>query len=117
MHSHDSPSLGTLIQFARSMRERPTRSEALLWAQLRGRKLGVRSRRQHPLDRYVLDFYAPCARVCVEVDGSSHDARARYDEARDEVLRMLGIRVVRISASLVERDVLVAVVIIRSALA
>ena len=102
------------------MRRRPTKSEALLWAQLRGRKLDVRFRRQAPVDDFILDFYAACARLGVEVDGGVHDAveRRRYDALRSEVLSSVyGIRVVRVRAELVERDVLAAVEVIRAALA
>jgi very-short-patch-repair endonuclease len=101
------------------MRKRPTKSEALLWAQLQGRKLGVRFRRQAPVDNFILDFYAACARLGVEVDGGVHDTleRRRYDALRSEVLlRFYGIRVVRVRAELVERDVRAAVAVIRAAL-
>ena len=57
MHRNDGPSLFSLTQFAREMRKAPTRSEALLWAQLRGRKLGPRVRRQHVLHPFVVDFF------------------------------------------------------------
>ena len=30
-------------------------------------------RRQHPLGRYVIDFYCATARLAVEVDGIGHD--------------------------------------------
>jgi very-short-patch-repair endonuclease len=43
----------------------------------------------------VLDFYCPDRRLCVELDGSSHDYRYEYDEARTRFLAAQGIRVVR----------------------
>ncbi len=96
------------------MRVSPTRSEALLWPQLRGRKLGVRFRRQHPLDRYIVDFFAPCARLVVEVDGAMHETQRAHDAIRQRAIETLfGVRFVRIRGELVERDVLVAVDIIR----
>ena len=54
--------------------------------------------RQVPLLGYILDFYAPSARLCVEVDGRSHDgAEAQaYDAERSRVLAGAGIRVVRV---------------------
>ena len=120
MHLHDdAPSLFVLVAFARAMRKAPTQSEALLWAQLRGRKLGVRFRRQHPIDRYIVDFFAACARLVVEVDGAVHDSveRRRYDAVRTAVLeRDYGLRVLRLDAALVEHDVLAAVARVRAAL-
>ncbi len=94
------------------MRKHPTRSEALLWAQLRRGKLGVRFRRQHPMLGFIVDFYCASARLVVEVDGGVHDSyeARRRDAARDAWLaRLAGVRVLRISADLVERDVLAAV--------
>ncbi len=118
MHHHDdAPSL-FLTSHARAMRKAPTRSEALLWAQLRGRKLGVRFRRQHPIDRYITDFCAICSKLVIEIDGAVHATpeRQRYDEMRTAVLESYGYRVVRIAAGLVERDVLAAVEIVRATL-
>jgi very-short-patch-repair endonuclease len=34
---------------------------------------GTVFRRQHPIGRYVLDFYCAEARLAVEIDGLSHD--------------------------------------------
>jgi very-short-patch-repair endonuclease len=114
----DAPSLFSLIPFARTMRKRPTRSEAILWSQLRQRKVsGARFRRQHPLGgSYIVDFCAPCERLVVEVDGPIHLAQRHYDARRQRVLESLGYRVVRVSAELVERDVRAAVAIVRAAL-
>jgi very-short-patch-repair endonuclease len=119
-HRNDAPSLFTLVTLAREMRKAPTRSEALLWAQLRGRKVGgARFRRQAVVGRFIVDFLAPCERLVVEVDGGVHLApeRRRYDEARRaELERFYGLRFVRVSAELVERDVLAAVARVRAAL-
>jgi very-short-patch-repair endonuclease len=117
MHSPDSPSLFSVTQLARELRKRATRSEVLLWQQLRERKLGVRFRRQHPFGRYVVDFYAACAKLVVEVDGGVHDAQRAYDEARQaEIERLYGVRFVRLSAELVERDARAAAEFVRRAL-
>jgi very-short-patch-repair endonuclease len=119
MNQNNAPSLFTLISFARHMRKHPTRSEALLWAQVRGRKLGPRFRRQHPLLDFIVDFYCPSYRLVVEIDGGIHlsaEAR-RHDEARTlQIVQFANVRVLRIEASLVERDLSRAIAIIRAAL-
>src|SRR5579863_2684990 len=102
MHYDDTPSLSWLITFARWMRKHPTRSEALLFGQLRKRKLGVRFRQQHvfPIG-YIVDLYTPCAKLVVEIDGGVHrdPARARRDAARQRALETVyGVRFVRVSA-------------------
>jgi very-short-patch-repair endonuclease len=83
------------IELARKLRRESTEVEEWLWQELRDRRLsGHRFRRQHPLGTYVLDFYCPSARLCVEVDGSGHlDCRA--DDRRTAWLATQGIRVIR----------------------
>lgn len=57
------------------------------------------------------------ARLIVEVDGEAyHAARSGADRRRDEKLARLGYRVLRVPASLVERDVDAAVGLVRAAL-
>jgi very-short-patch-repair endonuclease len=107
-----------LVSRARDLRARTTRSEEILWNELRGGRLGAVFRRQVPLGgRYIADFFSASARVVVEVDGASHRGRAARDARRDRVLRRLGYRVVRLEAELVERDPAEAVRRIRVLLA
>jgi len=84
---------------AAAMRAAPTTTEALLWEQLRGRRLGVVFRRQVVIGQYIADFAAPSVRVVVEVDGDYHRERAAADARRDRVLARLGWRVLRVSAA------------------
>ncbi len=105
-----------LEQRAGDMRRSPTTTEALLWAELRGSRLGVAFRRQVPIGRYIVDFLAPSVKLVVEVDGGYHAGRGRADARRDRVLGELGYRVVRVSAEQVTRDMLVVVAAIRAAL-
>ncbi|BBE00056.1 endonuclease domain-containing protein [Sphingobium amiense] len=88
-----------------------TLPEVLLWQQLRERPAGLRFRRQHPAGHYILDFFCPRHRLAVEVDGEVHgggDAPAR-DAMRDAWLAGEGIRVLRISATDILRDLDAAV--------
>ena len=120
MHEHNTPSLFTIVQFAREHRKAPTRSEALLWRCLCRRQLGVRVRRQHVLYPYIVDFYIASHRFVIEIDGSVHaNPRAReLDEHRTrELAALYGVRVLRIDAKLVEQNVDAALAIIRTAVA
>jgi very-short-patch-repair endonuclease len=84
-----------------------TPPERKLWQALRGEQLGVKFRRQHPIGPYIADFYSREARLVVEVDGvvvHSGEEAAAYDRARDTYLQSLGLRVLRIPASEVERN-------------
>jgi len=81
--------------------------EVLLWRELRRDNLeGLRFRRQHPLGRYVLDFYCDRVRLCVEVDGAMHhiEDRPDRDAVRDAWLASAGVRTLRLPASVVLRD-------------
>ncbi|MGE4344377.1 MAG: DUF559 domain-containing protein [Geoalkalibacter sp.] len=93
-----SPVPDPLLGAARDLRRNMTDAEQLLWRHLRGRQLnGSKFRRQHPVDRYVLDFYCAEARLAVEVDGGQHDdEKARIADAeRSRFLNEQGIRVLR----------------------
>jgi very-short-patch-repair endonuclease len=75
--------------------------EARLWSRLRQREPGKPVfRRQHPIGRYVLDFYCAKARLAIELDGASHDLgnRPQRDIRRDAWLKERGITVLRIPA-------------------
>ncbi len=93
-----------LASRAHAMRFNPTASEQLLWRPLSGKKLGVAFRRQVPIQRFILDFLAPAVRLAVEVDGGCHSRRRSADARRDEKLRRLGYRVLRLDAALILRD-------------
>ena len=106
-----------LVGRAREMLHAPTASEAALWQALRGGALGVAFKRQVPLgDRYIADFFAPSKRLIVEVDGSVHRGSRAADRRRDEKLRRLGYRVVRVEASLVLHNLQTALAIVAAAL-
>jgi very-short-patch-repair endonuclease len=93
-----TPVPSALLQAARALRKNMTHAEQLLWQCLRGKQLdSFRFRKQHPIERYVLDFYCPSARLAIEVDGSQHytsEGRAK-DAARTAWLAERGIRVLR----------------------
>jgi very-short-patch-repair endonuclease len=87
-----------LIEQARQMRVEPTPAEALLWARLRKRQLGgLKFRRQHIIEYFIVDFYCPQAELVIEVDGPVHDEQEEYDQEREEILQELGYQVVRFS--------------------
>lgn len=78
------------------LRRKQTPTEAVLWERLRNRQIGGQKfRRQHPIGRYVLDFYCAEWKLAVELDGESHDTRQEYDRARTAWLEALGIEVLR----------------------
>lgn len=91
----------------RQFRKNPTRSEAMMWEELRRKKfLGLKFRRQHPLSGFILDFYSPSLKVGIEIDGKVHvnPTAQEYDSARSNIIKEYGIILIRIKASAVENN-------------
>jgi very-short-patch-repair endonuclease len=89
---------------ARSLRLSQTSAEAKLWQALRNRRLARwKFRRQHSIDRYVVDFVTLDGKLIVEVDGISHaePSEVARDQARSDVLEACGFLVVRVSNTVV----------------
>ena len=89
---------GKLYQYGRELRQDSTDAEKLLWAELRNRRLkGLKFRRQHPLDKFIVDFYCNEKKLVVELDGALHDEKMNkdYDEARTALLAGLNVFVLR----------------------
>jgi very-short-patch-repair endonuclease len=58
---------------------------------------GLKFRRQHAIDRYIVDFYYPEARLVIEVDGPIHEFTQDEDTQRQLKLEEHGLRVLRFS--------------------
>lgn len=83
---------------ARQLRQNLTDSEQALWRRLRGKQLAeVQFYRQKAIGDYIVDFYAPKAKLVIEIDGSQHfeAVHAEKDKKRDEYLSSLGLLVLR----------------------
>ena len=110
---HERTFLAPCAQYSR---RNPTPSERILWEELRGRRLGVKFRRQVVLGTVIVDFFAPEPRLAVEVDGAAHIGRERHDRERDAYLASHRVRVLRVKAWHVERELPAVLVRIRAAL-
>lgn len=86
-----------ILSRAREMRQPQTPAEATVWQNLRNRNLKYKFRRQHPIDRFIIDFYCAEAKLLIEIDGESHlqKEQIEYDAARTEYLEDLGYKVIR----------------------
>ncbi len=85
-----------VITQARNLRSSMTRTEKKLWYEgLNRHRIGFHFRREHPIGPYFLDFYAAGPKICVELDGSSHDGRETRDGIRDKWLSESGIQTIR----------------------
>ena len=101
------PYKGNLKYNARRLRRNMTDGEQVLWSSLRGKQLlGVQFYRQKPIGDYIVDFFAPKAKLVVEVDGSQHmqGDHATKDKRRDAYFASLGLRVLRFDSRQVLRE-------------
>ena len=48
--------------------------------------MGIKFRRQHPIGRFVVDFYSPEAHLVIELDGPVHEVGREEDAARQRYL-------------------------------
>jgi very-short-patch-repair endonuclease len=81
-----------------------TDAENTLWLKLRRKQLkGHRFYRQEIIGKYIVDFYCPKANLVIELDGGQHYSETGHakDRTRDDVLREMGLKVLRFS----DRDV------------
>ena len=97
---------GTSMRTARQQRRNMSPPEVKLWTLLRRSPAGIRFRRQHPIGPFVADFYCPAAKLVIEIDGLIHDSEnaQERDASRDELIRGLGLQVLRIPATEVLAD-------------
>ena len=87
-----------VVELAREMRSGMTESESILWEYLRNKRFyGLKFKRQHPIGRYIADFFCHSLKLVIELDGSIHDNRKEYDKNRDDYLSACGYNILRIS--------------------
>ncbi len=86
-------------EFALDLRKNMTNAEQILWEALRNRRVGnAKFRRQHPIGKYIADFFCASANLAIELDGSIHNTEEkRYsDSERDAYLKDAGITTIRL---------------------
>jgi len=91
------PKWGLLKPAARNNRKEPTPAEDALWQRLRNTALGHRFRRQHAIDRFIVDFVCLSKNLVIELDGGVHDdpQQQGYDAERTGYLNAQGFHVIR----------------------
>lgn len=79
--------------FARKLRSEALPHTLILRTWCRFRPNGFKWRYEHLKQGYLLDFYCPKVKLCVELDSSYHDPVK--DAARDKHLAKVGIHTIR----------------------
>ena len=85
------------FQIAERLRKEMTVTEKLLWEKVCKNQLGTRIRRQHPIWKFIADFYCHEVKLVIEIDGDIHlnADNKKYDISRDIVLNEFRIEVLR----------------------
>jgi len=94
-----------LVLRARALRKGYVLSEVIFWKQVRNRTFhGIDFDRQRIIGNYIVDFYVKSLGLVIEIDGSSHNDNEEYDEKREEFLKSLDLKIVRISDTRIKHD-------------
>lgn len=80
---------------AKTLRKNPTEAEKRLWSKLCAKQLlGLKFRRQAPIDNYIADFACFKIRLVIELDGGQHCDNEK-DKERTKFLESIGFKVIR----------------------
>ncbi len=85
-------------QFRRKLRKESTKEERKIWNIVRNRNiLNLKFFRQYSIGKYILDFYCPQIKLCLEIDGGQYNRPAdrSHDENRANYLGSLGVTILR----------------------
>jgi NAD(P)-dependent dehydrogenase (short-subunit alcohol dehydrogenase family)/very-short-patch-repair endonuclease len=84
-----------VVKNARNLRNNLTDAEKKLWHALKSNQLGVKFRRQQPIDNYIADFACLEKKLIIELDGGQHGEQTVRDETRTQYIKQFGFRVLR----------------------
>ena len=83
---------------AQDLRANQTTAEKILWKRLQLEPFKkYHFRRQHPLHKFIVDFYSSSLKLVIEVDGIHHQSEMQRisDEERTDILEYQGLNVIR----------------------
>ena len=91
-----------------------TEAEKIVWERVCKNQLGIRIRRQHPLWKFIADFYCHELKLIIEIDGEIHLSKEyiEYDIDREVTLNEFGIEIIRFTNNQVmnETDKVIAAI-------
>jgi leucyl-tRNA synthetase len=84
----DSQTASILLDHAKGMRKEPTLEEAMLWDEIRNRKLDDKFRRQHLVGKYIVDFVCLEKKLIIEVDGGYHNTKEQIELDKERTFEL-----------------------------
>jgi very-short-patch-repair endonuclease len=95
-----------IMDHARILRKNMTHCETLLWERLKKKQIyGLHFRRQHPIERYIADFYCHEVKLVIEIDGEIHNQQEDYDDGRSAEMEKYDIKTIRFRNDEVETSI------------
>jgi very-short-patch-repair endonuclease len=92
-------------QLARSLRQRSTKAEQIMWKTLRNHQLDdLKFYRQYPIGPYIVDFCDRSLKLIIEIDGDVHVGKEFKDRRRQAYLEEKGFSVIRFTNDQVIND-------------
>jgi very-short-patch-repair endonuclease len=86
-----------IFLYAEVLRKNMTLAEKSIWERVSKNQLGLKIRRQHPIWKYIADFYCHKLKLVMEIDGDIHlrPENKVYDINREITLQEFGIEIIR----------------------
>jgi len=97
-----------IVKRARILRKTMTEAELKLWNHLNKKQVNnIRFRRQHPIGKFIVDFYCHTLKLVIEIDGGVHQHKIQHerDENRTFELEKLGLRIIRFDNKIVMTNI------------
>lgn len=96
-----------IFEKADELRSRMTAAEEIFWNYIKINKWHIKFRRQHPLSRFVADFYCHKIKLVIELDGGYHQDKEvkLYDQQRESEISQFGITVLRFKNEEIVNDI------------
>ncbi len=99
MNKHTHNYTKTALNNSKQLRKNMTLFEQKLWYYLRAKRFyNLKFKRQAPIGSYIVDFICKEKMYIIELDGSGHleKEQCQHDKIRDEYLKNLGYKIIRI---------------------
>ncbi len=87
-----------IFKRAKMLRGNMTETEKIVWQRLRRNQLNnLHFYRQHPISKFIVDFYCHAKLLVIELDGGVHNKTevSERDDNREIELEKLGLKVLR----------------------
>ena len=76
----------SLKYIRKDLRSNGTPAEAKLWSLIKNRQVeNLKFRRQFSIGNYILDFYCPELKLCIELDGDYHYNSQKHEMDKNDM--------------------------------